>query len=155
MMMKNKFQTFIPAILILIAGCSQPSEKSTGIEDFAWLEGNWSDSLNSFYESWGKAQNGFISGYGYQLKGGDTVFGEKLRIEKIGRDWNYIVIFGEEKTAFKLVSLPGDSLVFENNGNEFPKRITYQNMHNGRFSAIIMNPGEPEKTVHFDFKAQK
>ncbi len=147
--------TLLIVISIFISGCSLPSGKDEGINKFSWLEGHWVDTSNGFYESWAKTENETMHGNGYQMAEGDTIFGESLKIEKSGKTWVYIVAFGDDKTVFRLSNTPGDSLVFENPDNEFPKRITYLNRGNGAITAIIENPGVPEKFTQFNFNAVK
>ena len=138
-------------ISVYTSGCSDLFKKNGSIDAFSWLEGHWVDSTNSFYESWVISDIERMQGKGYQIADSDTIFGESLSIENDGRRWNYVVTFGDENTVFRLVNKPGDSLVFENPDNEFPKRITYLNKGNKRMSAIIENPGEPEKFTRFNF----
>ncbi|MFH1120421.1 MAG: DUF6265 family protein [Bacteroidota bacterium] len=155
--MKNLICNLSCLICIALSGngCSGPSKKNGTINSFSWLEGHWVDTTNGFYESWWKSENETLHGNGYQISEGDTVFGEKLSIENSGRSWNYIVAFGNEKTLFRLVNSPGDSLVFENPENEFPKRITYLNKGNGSITAIIENPGVTDKFTQFNFTEVK
>ena len=155
--MKHLFNFLIPSILIIstLVSCSDQAKKNDSIDRFTWLQGHWADTATGFYESWEISQKGILLGNGYQLSDGDTVFGESLSIEKSGENWAYVVSFGNEKTVFRLTSVPGDSLVFENPENEFPKRITYLKKDQGKISVIIENPGDPDKISYFNFTSVK
>jgi len=156
-LMKHLFNFLIPPILIIsiVSGCSDLAKKNGAIDRFSWLQGHWADTAMGFYESWEKSEKGILHGNGYQLSEGDTVFGESLSIEKSGENWAYVVSFGNEKTVFRLMNVPGDSLVFENPENEFPKRITYLKKGQGKISVIIENPGDSDKISHFNFTSIK
>ncbi|NTW24646.1 MAG: hypothetical protein HGA37_08105 [Lentimicrobium sp.] len=146
------FLFFASIIIGLITGCSGLSNKT---KPFEWLAGKWVDEGNGFYESWTKSGDTMMIGYGYQLIEGDTIFGESLKIKKHGENWAYIVNTENVETIFYLVNKPGDSIVFDNPENSFPKRITYVKKSNGNISATIENPGNSENYTRFDFRPIK
>lgn len=92
-----------------------------------------------------------LVGNGYRIAAGDTIFSETLFLRKLNDKWAYIVNFRNNETRFILVNKPGDSLVFDNPENEFPKRITYVKKAKGVIEAGIENPGEAERITRFLF----
>jgi|GEM_PF-2133212 len=151
--MKNSINTTICfiTILIFIAGCSDSGSQKKDLERFNWLIGSWSDTTNGFFENWSLSGDSALTGNGLQIKEGDTIFEESLSVKIVDNNWSYVVRYGTEETHFTLANEPGDSLVFQNPDNEFPRRITYIKKPDGAFIAIIENPGEPDKTTIFNF----
>lgn len=150
------FKNFLIAILFLSASfilmsCSDMPGSKPEIDKFEWLTGNRVDSALLFFESWTMKGDSMLIGNGYQSDAGDTIFSETLTIEKYNGKWAYIVNSGEDVTRFILVNKPGDSLVFDNPENEFPKRITYIKKNKGLIAVSIENPGETEKITRFSF----
>lgn len=141
----------ILGVTLLLSGCSLNKIKSDNLDQFSWLQGNRVDTSLGFFETWERSAIDTLHGNGYQIKNGDTIFGEMLSIEKSGNTWVYIVNFGSDKTIFRLINKPGDSIVFENPENQFPKRITYLNEGNGKITAIIENPGTADEITRFSF----
>lgn len=129
--------------------------RKTEIVAMAWMQGSYKDTLQNFYEHWEISGDTMLKGAGYAESGKDTGFYEDLAIKKTGNIWFYVVTTGGRQTLFRLTNKPGDSLVFENNGNEFPKRITYLRKDQGKIMAIIENPGLPETQIKFNFTPQK
>ena len=152
-MKQRLFHLFFASIFIsLITGCSGHINKTA---PFEWLNGKWVDEGNGFYESWTKSGDSMLIGYGYQLIEGDTIFGESLLIKIHHGKWAYMVNTKDEETVFYLINNPGDSIVFDNPENSFPKRITYVKDSNGNISATIENPGNAENRTRFDFRPLK
>lgn len=143
---------FLSFVIGFITGCKGPNDETTS---FLWLDGKWVDEGNGFYESWTKSGDSMLTGYGYQLIEGDTIFGESLKIKMLSEKWAYIVNTEDEETIFYLINKPGDSIVFDNPENNFPKRITYVKESNGNISATIENPGNSENYTRFDFRPIK
>lgn len=143
---------FASIFIGLITGCSGYYNKTA---QFEWLNGRWVDEGNGFYESWAQSGDSMLIGYGYQLIEGDTIFGESLKIKTHHGRWAYIVNAENVETIFYLINNPGDSLVFDNPENSFPKRITYVKGSKGNISATIENPGNTENRTRFDFRPLK
>jgi hypothetical protein len=142
---------FVCFNIVILTGCSDSGLKESNTDSFKWLIGNRIDTTMEFYENWAGSGDSVLNGNGYQVVDGDTIFEELLSIKRAGNNWSYVVRYGTEETRFTLSNAPGDSLVFENPDNEFPRRITYIKKPDGAFIAIIENPGEPDKTTRFNF----
>ncbi len=151
--MKRNINTtfFLITILIFVAGCSDSGSKKNDLEQFKWLIGSWTDTTNGFFENWTLSGDSALTGYGLQILKGDTIFEESLTVKKVGHNWSYIVRYGSEETVFPLSNVTGDSLVFVNPGNEFPKRISYIKKTDGSIMAVVENPGETDKISRYNF----
>ncbi|MHC1775306.1 MAG: hypothetical protein AB9834_07830 [Lentimicrobium sp.] len=151
--MKSTFNlpVFAVFLLLITSGCNNPHIEDNDTAALKWLTGNRADSALGFYEGWKTSGDTMFSGYGFQIADKDTVFKESLSIRKTGKTWNYIVRHGNEETIFTLVNTVGDSLVFDNPVNEYPKRITYLNQPDGNIVVTIENPGDRGKITRFNF----
>ncbi len=154
-MKKNILRTLtIVFIFNLLTFCS--SNKDCTIPDsLLWLTGQYADTSIQFFESWALMNDSILTGSGFQMEGSDTVFMEHLSIEKRDKQWQYIVKADSSETSFTLINAPGDTLVFENRQNEYPKRITYVRRANGGIDVSIDNPDEAGKKQVFRFKNVK
>jgi len=151
-MKKNYLRLLIFTLaFIILQSCTNKNNFKQEFDKFSWMTGMWADSVSGFYESWTILNDSLLSGKGYQVAAGDTIFGEKISLTKCNGQWIYIVNFMENETRFILQNKPGDSLVFENSDNEFPQRITYVKKTNRFFIAFIENPGDSERIIHFNF----
>lgn len=142
-------------IICAFTSCSSQNKSENDISGFNWLIGSRLDTINGFFESWSIQGDSIFTGFGYSVATGDTIFRERLVIRKINNKWNYCVNFRNELSNFVLINSPGDSLVFDNPGNDYPKRITYIRKLNGEIAARIENPNEPDKTIHYFFIPKK
>ena len=123
---------------------------------FDWLVGNWvrkndQDGKQTF-ERWEKKSNTEFIGISYTLLEKDTVWKENVRLSKTDTLWQFAVTGkGDTKpTVFKLSKVDERSFVFENNLNEFPKRIEYTNKGNA-FSAVVSGD---EMTIPYEFEKE-
>ena len=151
---KSFLYIFITLIMFSNA-CSDNSGNSQSITKFDWLLGSRLDSVNNFYEAWEKSGDSMLIGKGYQIENLDTIFGESISIKKNNSKWEYIVVFDTVKTVFMLTNSPGDSLVFENLSNDFPKRISYLKKNEGTIEVLLDNPGESDNMINFNFTLLK
>lgn len=142
---------FILFLVFITTGCYNSHIGGNDTGRLKWITGNRADTSLGFYEEWKISGDTMLTGYGYQLLNNDTIFRESLLIRKTGNTWSYIVRHGNEETFFRLLNSPGDSLVFDNPGNEYPKRITYLNQPEGKIVVIIENPGDSENSTRFNF----
>ncbi|PKP00839.1 MAG: hypothetical protein CVU14_06565 [Bacteroidetes bacterium HGW-Bacteroidetes-9] len=146
---------FLITLSMLFAACSNNSGNLQSIAKLNWLLGSRIDTANNFYESWENSGDSMLIGTGYQIENLDTIFGESISIHKNNNKWEYSVVFDSVKTVFTLENNPGDSLVFENISNEFPKRIIYLKKNDGSIGVILENPNESDNRVNFNFTPLK
>ena len=115
-----------------------------------WLIGNWehTSSEGKFTEKWTKKDRKTLLGNSYFVIENDTVFSERVNLVQKGKDLFYIVEIttepNAEVTEFKLTSSSENQLVFENPENDFPKKITYNRIHNDSIFAEISGGGNPQ-----------
>ncbi|MBW6492752.1 MAG: hypothetical protein K0B15_16330 [Lentimicrobium sp.] len=153
-MFRNIFNLLLISSLSVfsIISCITEQKKSF---PFAWFLGSYTDTVLNFHEKWEILGDTMLIGTGYSVNERDTGFYENLLMTKSDNFWYYIVMTGGQQTIFRLTNEPGDSLVFENSENQFPKRITYLRRDEGKILAIIENPGNPESQVTFSLIPQK
>ena len=93
-------------------------------------------------------------GVGRTIRDGNTMTYDFLQIREKGAAILYIALpDGGGAVTFKLVKLTGDEATFENDANEFPKRIRYLRQTDG--SLIVAVEGEDhdrQKRVEFPMK---
>jgi hypothetical protein len=80
---------------------------------------------------------------------------EDLSIKKEDGKWCYVVKTGSKETVFVLKGEVGDILEFENNENEFPKRIIYARKEDNKILASIDNPDDPKSRIDFYLTPKK
>lgn len=75
-------------------------------------------------------------------------FSEKVNLIQKGKKLLYVVEITTdptiETTVFELTSSTPNQLVFENPENDFPKKITYNRIHNDSIFAEISGGGNPQ-----------
>jgi len=146
----EKIASISVVALLLLVSCKK--ENQVEYEKLAkaeWLLGNWqhnsSDGL--FSEKWNvKNDSTFLGNSSFVIEG-KVVFSEEVNLVQRGKDLFYAVkITSEpsEPTEFKLTSSSENKLVFENPENDFPKKITYNRIHNDSIYAEISGGGNPQ-----------
>ena len=125
-------------VLIFTLGCGGEVyrvEKESELQKLDWLLGTWQRESKDqvLYETWRRVSNHTLEGDSYAVADRDTVFTEFLRIEQFGDSIFYPakISDNEYSVPFKLVSLAGSSVVFENPNHDFPQRISYSLMSDG------------------------
>lgn len=114
-------------ILFAFICCASYGQKSS----FDWLGGTWErvngDAETTTLESWKSAENDFLHGHAFSLKGRDTVYQERISIEKIGSSYYYIadVSHNVEPIKFEIVEIHPDHFIAVNPKHDFPKKIAY------------------------------
>ena len=137
-------------LLLAAAGC-QGSRDSTapltlrqedaGLADLWFITGRWSTQPANgarTEEAWTTAEAGTLMGISRTIQGGRTIFYEHMRVERTP-DGVYFIANpgGQGETAFRLVESGGGRAVFENAENDYPTRITYEELADGRLHAMI------------------
>lgn len=128
----------------------------------SWIAGSWENSSDSsvFYEMWEKVNDSVLKGEAYVIEGGETVFSEKIAIEKKENDIFYIAgVSGQnegEPVPFKLVSSSETEFAFENKEHDFPNRIVYSKISGDSLVARIEGKRDgKEHTEYFPLKRRK
>ncbi len=133
--------------------CAQPSNEES-LNKFSWLEGKWERVMNnsnqSGFEEWEWSDDS-LKGLGMTIQQGDTVFVEKLSIERKNDNWYYVadVAQNAEPIYFKMTEIYDTGFVSENPDHDFPKKIEYQMMNDGELNVMISGDG---RSVPFMFQ---
>ena len=112
------------------AGDAEPADgKSTALSQLGWLVNHWQhvDGERSSEEHWIAPRGGIMLGVNRSINGkGKTSF-EYLRIEsnQDGRMVYFASPMWRGETAFSLLEIGKDRVVFENPEHDFPQRIIY------------------------------
>lgn len=131
------------------------------IEELDWLIGGWQteNEKNASFENWRQVNNNSLIGIGVQLSTDPKLhtkppFIEFLRIEVIGGKLFYIAKppQNELPVAFKATACSEQSVTFENDDHNFPKKITYKRNNLGQLQAIVSGQNEQGFTVNFSNK---
>jgi len=124
-------------------------------EKLSWIADRWiyKDGENITFENWTKENDTLFSGEAYTVRGGDTVFNEQLKIEKIGDDVYYTAIIKHNPgpVSFKLVDVGKNNAVFENPEHDFPNRITYELKNNSLLYAKVEGKNKAGKESAIEF----
>lgn len=141
---------------------SQPKTEiaKTEMEKLSWIFDRWvskdADAETTSYEHWEKVSEDLFTGGSETIKNGDTLFSEKLKVEKTGNDIHYIadVKHNAAPVKFKLTSVSDTEAVFENPNHDFPQKIIYK-LENGTLHASIEGPGKSGAWKKIDFYMNK
>ena len=134
------------------------TDSTNDMDKLAWIIDNWvsGEGGSKSYEHWKKINETLYEGSSETIKNGDTIFNEKLKIQKTGDEIFYIadVKHNPQPVYFKLVSVSENEAVFENMEHDFPKRVTYKN-ESGNLHAWIEGPGKNGDWKKVDFFMSK
>ena len=143
--MKPSYSNFSISLLLLFSvACNQGEEskktnrsevidefKNFQTDNYDWLIGHWKRineaSTKSTYELWTKLNDGHYQGYGYTLKGKDTLWQENMQFKKVADQWAMEVESPGNDTAviFRQFSASDTSFVVQNLQHDFPTSIQY------------------------------
>lgn len=136
-------------LLVVYISCHhKPSDTKPKFQNFNWLTGAWQrtndEAGRQTYEYWTKSHDSLYIGSSYTLQGSDTVFSEKVHLNRKGMQWSYDVVLANDSTIFPflLTEITDTSFVCENPTNDFPKKIMYQ-MRGDSVHATISGGGAP------------
>lgn len=116
---------------------------TVALEQANWFLGIWQNTAPDgvFTESWEQKNDSLYEGISTVVNQKDTVFFEKINLQKINNDWKYIVSVknqnNEQPVSFKLTSVNPTQLVFENPQHDFPTKITYTQINKDSIVAEI------------------
>ncbi len=120
-----------------------PLSSSAGadISDLKWMAGCWAQDGREAgsVEQWTAPAGGTMLGMSRTVSGGKTVAFEYLRIVEQEDGWFGLIASpsGQETARFKLVSISENEVVFENKEHDFPQRIVYRLIGNGKLLGRI------------------
>jgi hypothetical protein len=124
------------------------------MSDLHWLAGCWSQDGREAgsVEQWTAPAGGTMLGISRLVSGGKTVAFEYLRIIEDEDGWIGLIASpsGQETARFQLVRRSEREVIFENPDHDFPQRIIYRLIDNGKLLARIEGEVDSkERTVDF------
>jgi hypothetical protein len=111
--------------LLCFVGCERSPDEFR--DQYRWISGKWvgKDGESNVIEYW-KWNKFRFEGKGFRTLDGDTTTTESLFISNYDGVIGYTALINHERLySFQKISSQNDSLIFVNNQNDFPKKITY------------------------------
>lgn len=149
------------AILLLVLGLGVPVSAEPppppappSIDQLGWLAGCWgyADAEPGSGESWMPPAGGMLVGVSRTVRAGRSTLYEYMRIavSETGALEFVAQPSNQAEAHFPLLSLSANEVVFENPAHDFPRRIVYRFLQNGRLAARIEgNQDGAERTVDY------
>lgn len=140
-----KYSLIFLSIIFLIS-CGNQKKPAHMDANFEWLVGDWVRTNNKgdnlTHEHWLKFGEKQYFGFGYTMRGEDTIFQEEMHIFSRDSLWILAVASPEDSidTEFIITKFEPLSFESENPDNEFPKIIKYFKTSDG-LNAIISGSG--------------
>lgn len=134
---KNDSKTEVPDL-------NEETAKYERLNEMKWLLGKWVNEEDGMIskEHWSQKNESTYIGMSFRLLRKDTVFAEKMVLQE--KDDAVIMTVSTmegnkevDPVRFKLVSSNNKKFEFENNKNDFPKRIIYTNPKKNKIHAWI------------------
>lgn len=111
------------------------------LNQLEWLLGKWQGQhgSGSYHEEWAKVNENKFEGKAYMIINDKTSSPEKLTLEFIGKEIDYIadVNHNPSPVHFRMTSETDNEFVFENPEHDFPQKITYIHPDNDTLIATI------------------
>ena len=120
---------YVLAIIVWCGGVLASGQEAPALGDLGWMAGHWVGHSGDvgMEEFWTTPDGGVMVGLHRDVFPDGSSFFEYLRIVTTKRGLTYIASpKGTGTTEFVLVSLDGQSVVFENPEHDFPQRIIYR-----------------------------
>jgi hypothetical protein len=119
-------------IILLLLNTAAYAQRTAGdLKKLDWLKGTWTRTNakagRTGYEAWKEAGPTELTGLGISMKGADTLFVEKIRIELKEGQIYYVADVPENRSEvwFPITELTANGFVCENPKHDFPKKIAY------------------------------
>jgi hypothetical protein len=130
----------ILAVAATTALAAGPRQERQGTASLEWLAGSWTgmDGSTRVEEHWMRPAGGVMLGVHRDLDSAGFVWFEYLRIETRAGTTAYAAMpGGRPAVMFPLKEITRNSVVFENQENDFPQRIIYRLNDDGSLLARI------------------
>ena len=146
---------------LVISGCSSSIIDTRKLFDnLHWMEGKWvSIDVKNYTEVWKRINDTCYQGLSLSPADTDSLVEERLQIV-YRQDAIHFINKIEEQTEqgmtqdFKLISNSPDSLVFSNNGLNYPNRITYTRINDNMIKVYVERKGD-ENQIKFEYTLKK
>jgi len=158
----NRIRLFTAIVVILvISGCSNSQGDAKKIfNKLQWIEGKWvSTDVQNYSEVWKRVNDTLYEGLSYAPSLSDSLVEERPKIVR-RNDSIYFISEIEEQTDegltqdFVMTSKTTDTLVFANNGNNYPNRITYKRI-NDSILKVKVERKSLEGQIKFEYTLKK
>lgn len=128
------------ALLLSPAATAQSGDAAAGSTDMSWIVGEWRNERNGSVEAWEKLSDDV---YVATTTAGDRVI-ERIILYRSGDRWFYVpdVSHNALPVHFLLTESSERVAVFENLSHDYPKRIAYSALEEGRLEAVISDVDE-------------
>ncbi len=129
---RSKISIFLVALYVALGCCLDSAQAQSSpplIDTLSWLEGNWTTKVNGeeVDEQWMAPKNGLMLGLNRTTREGKRSSFEYMRIVQRADGIVFIAQpSGQAPVEFPASQVDGNSIVFENSTNDFPKRIVYK-----------------------------
>jgi hypothetical protein len=149
----------INTVIVLMFVAAATYAQTSTVENFQkldWLRGDWVRTNQkpgrSGFETWKSTGPTTMIGRGVTLKGSDTTFIEKIRIESRDGKIFYVADVPENRSEvwFEFTELTETGFVCENPKHDFPKKISYS-VNGVNLKATISGDG---KSIDYLFTKQ-
>jgi hypothetical protein len=135
------------SLFALLSSCGTKTEDTS----LDFLTGTWKRENMERYEVWEQVSPQELKGYSYKLENGEKIITETLVIRKDKGQFVYEATVpdqNEGKTVPFTLNPAIDSLLsFENASHDFPKKIQYQLLEEGKIKVMVW--GEDNKGFSF------
>lgn len=140
-------------ILLFVTGISAQDESIQKL-----FPGKWKMDFDKadIYEEWSIINNTELIGKSYSLDNEIQEISETLYLKKFDDTWAYVAIPKNQIiTLFRLIESSSNRFVFENKEHDFPQRIIYKFLEDGKLRASIEGEINGElKRKEFSFTLQ-
>lgn len=134
--MKKQFISFaknpvLPMVFSLAVFCAWIPRQVNDIKKAEWLLGTWENKTprGSVYETWEKVNEAEFAGKSFMVKEKDTLVFETIRLVQEEGGLFYIPVVKNQNQGlpvrFQAKEIAEGTLVFENQGHDFPQVISY------------------------------
>ena len=159
-MNRTGFFTAIVVILV-ISGCSNSQGDAKKIfNKLQWIEGKWvSTDVPNYSEAWKRANDTCYEGLSYAPSQSDSLVEERPKIVRRNDSIHFISEIEEQTVEgltqdFVMTSNSIDTVVFANNGYNYPNRITYKRI-NDTLMKVNVERKSLEGQIKFEYTLKK
>lgn len=158
----NRTRLFTAIVVILVvSGCSSTNGDSKKIFDkLQWIEGKWiSTDVPNYTEVWKRVNDTLYEGLSIAPSGSDSLVEERPKIVRRNDSIHFISEIEEQTVEgltkdFVMTSNSIDTVVFANNDNNYPNRITYKRI-NDTLMKVNVERKSLEGQTKFEYTLKK
>lgn len=152
-------KTGLIGLIFLLSTFTQPDKlpAKNDLSELEWLLGTWQRTNvrpgTMAFEKWEKQSERLFTGLGWTMKGTDTTFVEKLRLEVKANKLFYVADVKENATPiyFEITEVSDYGFKSQNPEHDFPKAIEYQ-LEETVLTAIISDGADKRMGFVFERK---